>query len=93
MRLALLHLLSPDDLIKTQGRDAFAQLLRETISWVDGLWEGTAEQYNLDEPDQRAAFWQDIRGYVREISNGQIRASIGDEVERRINAILRGCVT
>ena len=32
------------DLIKTQGRDAFAQLLRETISWVDGLWKGTAER-------------------------------------------------
>ena len=88
LRLALLPVgVDPDDLIKTQGRDAFAQLLRETISWMDGLWEGTAEQYNLDEPDQRAAFWQDIRGYVREISNGQMRASIGDEVERRINAM------
>ncbi|MEK9861232.1 MAG: hypothetical protein VW554_06905, partial [Alphaproteobacteria bacterium] len=40
--------------------------------------------YNLDEPSQRAAFWQNIRNHVREISNGQMRASIGDEVERRI---------
>ena len=88
LRLALLPVgVDPDDLIKTQGRDAFAQLLRETISWMDGLWNGTAEQYNLDEPSQRAAFWQDIRGYVREISNGQMRASIGDEVERRITAM------
>ena len=88
LRLALLPVgVDPDDLIKTQGREAFAQLLRETISWMDGLWDGTAEQYNLDEPDQRAAFWQDIRGYVREISNGQMRASIGDEVERRISAM------
>ena len=88
LRLALLPVgVDPDDLIKTQGRDAFGQLLRETVSWMDGLWDGTAQQYNLDEPSQRAAFWQDIRGYVREISNGQMRASIGDEVERRIGAM------
>jgi len=76
--------IDPDDLIKSQGREAFAQLLRETVSWMDGLWDGIAAGYNLDEPSQRAAFWQDIRNHVREISNGQMRASIGDEVERRI---------
>ena len=85
LRLALLPPgIDPDDLIKTQGREAFAQLLRETVSWMDGLWDGIAAGYNLDEPSQRAAFWQDIRNHVREISNGQMRASIGDEVERRI---------
>jgi len=85
LRLALLPPgIDPDDLIKSQGREAFAQLLRETVSWMDGLWDGIAAGYNLDEPSQRAAFWQDIRNHVREISNGQMRASIGDEVERRI---------
>jgi len=85
LRLALLPPgIDPDDMIKSQGREAFAQLLRETVSWMDGLWDGIAAGYNLDEPSQRAAFWQDIRNHVREISNGQMRASIGDEVERRI---------
>jgi DNA primase len=85
LRLALLPPgIDPDDFIKSQGREAFAQLLRETVSWMDGLWDGIAAGYNLDEPSQRAAFWQNIRNHVREISNGQMRASIGDEVERRI---------
>jgi DNA primase len=88
LRLALMPPgVDPDDLIKSQGRDAFAQLLRETVSWMDGLWDGIAVGYNLDDPSQRAAFWQDIRNHVREISNGQMRASIGDEVERRIAAM------
>ena len=88
LRLALMPPgVDPDDLIKSQGRDAFAQLLRETVSWMDGLWDGIATGYNLDDPSQRAAFWQDIRNHVREISNGQMRASIGDEVERRIAAM------
>ena len=85
LRLALLPPgTDPDDLIKTQGRDAFSELLANTMSWMDGLWEGVSAEFNLDEPSQRAAFWQEIRRYVREISNGQMRASIGDEVERRI---------
>ncbi len=88
LRLALMPPgVDPDDLIKSQGREAFAQLLRETVSWMDGLWDGIAVGYNLDDPSQRAAFWQDIRNHVREISNGQMRASIGDEVERRIAAM------
>jgi DNA primase len=88
LRLALLPTgIDPDDLIKTQGHEAFQGLLNTTISWLDGFWDGLAAGYRLDEPSQRAAFWQDIRGHLKQISNGHMRASIGDEVERRITAM------
>ena len=74
----------PDDLIKSEGADAFARLLDQSQSWVDGLWQGVSAQFQLDDASDRAAFWREIRSNVREISNGQMRASIGDEIERRI---------
>ena len=74
----------PDDLIKAEGADAFSRLLDQSQSWVDGLWAGVSAQFQLNDASDRAAFWREIRGYVREISNGQMRASIGDEIERRI---------
>ena len=74
----------PDDLIKSEGADAFARLLDQSQSWVDGLWQGVSAQFQLDDASDRAAFWREIRSHVREISNGQMRASIGDEIERRI---------
>lgn len=88
LRLALLPAgVDPDDLIKTKGKEGFAALLGATISWMDGLWDGIAAGYQLDDPSQRAAFWQTIRGHLKQITNGQMRASIGDEVERRISAM------
>ncbi|MCE2516928.1 MAG: DNA primase [Alphaproteobacteria bacterium] len=88
LRLAMLPPgVDPDDLIKAQGNDAFSALLNSTVSWMDGLWDGLAAGYQLDDVSQRAAFWQDIRGHLKQITNGQMRASIGDEVERRISAM------
>ncbi|MGU9961959.1 MAG: DNA primase [Candidatus Puniceispirillales bacterium WSBS_2018_MAG_OTU23] len=88
LRLALLPPgVDPDDFIKTQGKDKFSQLLNATISWTDGLWDGVASGYQLDDPSQRAAFWQAMRSHLKAITNGQMRASIGDEVERRISVM------
>ena len=74
----------PDDMIKNQGLEVFDERLKNTLSWVDGLWGGIASKYNNNDSTQRAAFWQEIRSTIREISNGQMRAAISDEIERRI---------
>ena len=86
LRLAMMPVgVDPDDLIKEQGADAFARLLDQSISWVDGLWNGVSAQFQLNDAAERAAFWSQIRSHVKEISNGQMRASIGDDIERRIS--------
>ncbi len=86
LRLALMPAgVDPDDLIKSEGADAFSRLLDQSISWVDGLWDGVSAQFQLNDAAERAAFWAQIRSHVKEINNGQMRASIGDEIERRIS--------
>ena len=74
----------PDDILREDGIDAFRGFMAGSISFLDGLWKGLLEDYQLDDPASRAAFWQQIRQHIREIGNGQMRASMDDEVERRI---------
>jgi len=77
----------PDDILREDGREAFAAIMQRSISFLDGLWGGLAESHQLEDPASRAAFWQNIRQHIRQIANGQMRASMGDEVERRIAAM------
>ncbi|XDZ66186.1 DNA primase [Alphaproteobacteria bacterium LSUCC0684] len=74
----------PDDILREEGINAFKGLIAGSISFLDGLWNGLLEGRKVDDPASRAAFWQDIRQHIRQIGNGQMRASMGDEVERRI---------
>jgi DNA primase len=74
----------PDDILREEGSETFKELMSRSISFLDGLWEGLLESHQLDDPTSRAAFWQNIRQHIRQIGNGQMRASMGDEVERRI---------
>ena len=77
----------PDDILRQQGREAFAGLLGETVPLVDVLWDGVAAGYDLADASSRAGFWNEIRQHVRQIGNGQMRASLGDEIEARIGSM------
>ena len=74
----------PDDILREDGSDAFRELMSGSISFLDGLWNGLLEKHDPADPASRAAFWHNIRQHIRQIGNGQMRASMGDEVERRI---------
>ena len=77
----------PDDVLRQQGPDAFADMIRQSISFLDALWGGMTENLDLTDPAVRAAFWQDIRNHIRQISHPQMRAALGDEVENRISSM------
>ena len=88
MRLVLMPAgMDPDDVIRRQGGEAFAAMLRDSVSLVDGLWDGLAAGYDLADASSRAGFWNEIRGHVRQVGNGQMRASLGDEIAFRIRAM------
>ena len=74
----------PDDYIQTEGKEAFQEFLEKAFSWVDAFWQGVSQDHQLNDPSGRANFWREIRSHVKEINNGQMRAAIGDEIERRI---------
>ena len=77
----------PDDILQKQGREAFAGMIGETVPLEDVLWDGVAAGYDLADASSRAGFWNEVRQHVRQIGNGQMRASLGDEVESRIGSM------
>ena len=77
----------PDDILRQQGRDAFAAMLEGSVPLTEWLWDGLAAGHDLADASARAGFWNEIRGHVRQIGNGQMRAAVGDEIEYRIRAM------
>jgi len=77
----------PDDIIRHQGGDGLMRIISTSASLIDAAWSRKANQYDLSQPEQRAAFWQEIRKLVRTISHNQTRAAFGDEIERRIQTM------
>ena len=83
----------PDDILRHEGSEAFKAIISTASSLADALWERSAETFGLDEPGQRAAFFQQLRDKVRTIAHNQTRQAYGDEIEHRIQSLrasLRG---
>ena len=79
--------MDPDDIIKAEGGDGLVRIIGTAASLVDASWSRKAALYDLSQPEQRAAFWQEIRRLVRTIGHNQTRAAFGDEIERRIQSM------
>jgi len=87
-RLALLpEGQDPDDLLRSEGAEGFLKILSTARSLIDSLWESLAAQHDLRQPEQRAEFWQAVRGQVRAIGHNQVRSAFADEIEARIAAM------
>lgn len=77
----------PDDLLRAEGADGFLKVLGTAQSLIDCLWVNSAAQHDLRQPEQRAEFWQSVRGQVRTIGHNQVRSAFADEIEARIAAM------
>jgi DNA primase len=64
----------PDDLARTGGRDAVAEVIEAARPLVEMLWMRETEAGSLDTPERRAAF---------EARLGEISGAIGDDTVRR----------
>jgi DNA primase len=64
----------PDDLARSGGRDAIAEVIGAARPLADVLWTRETEAGSLDTPERRAAF---------EARLGAVAAAIGDETVRR----------
>ena len=83
----------PDDILRHDGAEAFKAIISTAASLTDALWERMAENYRLEDPTSRAAFFQSLRDAVRTIAHNQTRQAYGDEIEYRIQTLrssLRG---
>ena len=77
----------PDDVLRCDGSDGLLKVLAMARSLVDSLWTGLSAQHDLRQPEQRAEFWQQIRGMVRQIGHNQVRGAFADDIEARIAAM------
>ena len=77
----------PDDVLRSDGSDGLLKVLAMARSLVDSLWTGLSAQHDLRQPEQRADFWQQIRGMVRQIGHNQVRGAFADDIEARIAAM------
>ena len=76
----------PDDVLGESGPEGLRKILAAQ-ALVDSMWTTTAAQFDTQQPEARAQFWQAVRGLVRSIGNNQVRGAYGDEIENRIAAM------
>jgi len=77
----------PDDVLRDEGTRALTDLLEETRSLVDLLWEREVDHEPLTDPDRRASFRKRIRALVNQISNGDVKEEYRNEFDRRMEAM------
>ena len=77
----------PDDVLGESGPEGLRKILGSAQALVDVMWTTTAAQFDTQQPEARAQFWQSVRGLVRSIGNNQVRGAYGDEIENRIAAM------
>ena len=77
----------PDDVLGESGPEGLRKILGTAQALVDSMWTTTAAQFDTQQPEARAQFWQAVRCHVRSIGNNQVRGAYGDEIENRIAAM------
>ena len=72
----------PDDLLKSQGREAMQKVIEAARPMVSLLWQEETEGKVFDSPERRAALDKSLRERIKRIKDPSIRRHYGDEVQR-----------
>ncbi len=74
----------PDDLARTGGHDAVADVLAAARPLVDVLWSREVEAGPLDTPERRAALDRRLLGFINEIKDETLRSYYRDDIRARL---------
>ncbi|MDB5594032.1 MAG: dnaG [Hyphomicrobiales bacterium] len=77
----------PDDLARSGGNQAIAEVLAGAKSLVDVLWTREAEAGPLDTPERRAALERRLSELVKEIKDETLRRYYMDDIMARLDAM------
>lgn len=72
----------PDELIRSEGREAMAKLVEGARPMVELLWRRETEGRVFDSPERRASLDKTLRLALKRITDPSIRAHYGEEVKR-----------
>lgn len=78
--------LDPDDLIRTQGRQAMETLLASPVPLIDTLWEFERDAQSLATPEAKAGLKARLMAHVETIANPEIKALYRRELSDRFSA-------
>jgi DNA primase len=76
--------LDPDDLIRQQGPQVFANTLQRTRTLFDVLWEREEMRHPLVTPEQRASFEVRLKALVMRIADSTVRGQYQTEVRETL---------
>lgn len=72
----------PDDLIRSEGRDAMRALIDSAQPMVQLLWRRETEGRVFDSPERKAALDKTLRERIRTIQDPSLRSHYGEEIKR-----------
>ncbi len=78
----------PDDLARSGGREAIAEVLNSARPLADMLWLRETESAPLDTPERRAALEARVSEIVGTIGNETVRRYYRDDFQARLRALL-----
>jgi len=79
----------PDDLVRTKGARAFAEILASARPLIDVLWLRELKAHAIDTPERRAAFEEGLERLLADIGNARVRDHYRREVKNRLFALWR----
>ncbi|WP_109468139.1 DNA primase [Albibacillus kandeliae] len=71
----------PDDLIRSEGRDAVQAILDGAMPMVKLLWQRETEGKVFDSPERKAALDKVLREKIKQIKDPSIRSHYGEEIK------------
>lgn len=74
--------LDPDDLIKSQGREAMQAVLDKALPMVHLLWQRETEGKVFDSPERKAALDKNLRAAIKTIKDPSIRGHYGQDLKQ-----------
>jgi len=78
----------PDDLLRSGGRDALADVVAQARPLADMLWSRETEQGAFDTPERRAALEARIGAVTRAIGDEAVRKYYKQDFDERLRAFL-----
>ena len=78
----------PDDLIKSQGRDAMAWIIDGAKSLVDALWEREAQALDPSTPERIAGLRARLRALAAEVKDPDLRRDYGQALNDRLRSLV-----
>ncbi len=78
----------PDDLARTGGRTAVAEVLDKAMPLVDLLWSREVEARPLDTPERRAALERDLREKLNAVKDESLRRHYRAEIDMRLGKLM-----